>query len=359
MNLEKLRNEIKSFYIGKFFLLLLSFLYRFAFFIKKSFYSAGIINPKSFKKPIICVGNISTGGTGKTTFVISLSKELAKSDIKTAVTMRGYKSGYAKNDVADSKIVGNFFEDQKMADEQKLISLSLKDLGIPVVASKNRKKAIEYAIDRYNPDVLIMDDGFQNFSIKKDLNIVILNINMLYDKILPVGNLRESYLGLKRANFVILNHCELFDSDYIEKAYSYVKKYVDENKIIKASYVISGFLNNVTGEKISLEYFRRNFKDVALFSGIGDNSQFKKMIEKSGFKVLKVWQFPDHYKYSYEELKSINNLRDGLPLLTTYKDSVKFMSKSKEIFSTDIYSADVDIRLSENSIIDSIKKILK
>lgn len=359
MNLEKLRNRIKSFFLGEFFLLFFSFLYRFAFFVKKFFYSAGIIKPKIFKKPIICVGNISTGGTGKTTFVISIAKELAKSDIKTAVTMRGYKSGYSKNEVSDSEMIGNFGEDPKMGDEQKLISLSLKDFGIPVVASKNRKKAIEYAINKYNPKVLIMDDGFQNFSIKKDLNIIILNINMLYDKILPLGNLRESYLGLKRADFVILNHCELFDSDYIEKAYLYVKKYVDENKIIKANYVISGFLNNVTGEKISLEYFRRNFRDVALFSGIGDNSQFKKMIEKSGFKVLKVWQFPDHHKYSYEELKSIDNLREGLPLLTTYKDSVKFMSKSKEIFSADIYSTDVDIKLSENSIIDSIKKILR
>jgi|GEM_PF-169608 len=356
MDIEKIRNNIKKNIFGYSFLFILCLIYKFLFILNK-IVRQKVLKPKRFRVPVICIGNLSAGGTGKTTFVISIAKKLSKKNISLAIAMRGYKSKYSKNEIVETLNKPDFINDEKMSDEQKIISLSLNNFKIPVVASKNRAKAIDYSISRYNPSLVLMDDGFQNFSINKDLKIVILNLNMIYDKLIPLGNLRQDYYSLKEADFIILNHCELFNDEYIKEATGYIKKYVNDKKIINSYYEITGFMDNITGDHISLKNFKSYYKNVCIFSAIGDNTQFKKNIEKNGFKILKSWQFPDHHRYSVEELMSINNLREGLPVLTTLKDSVKFISLSRDIFAKDIYTVDVEMKLSDYSLIDDLLRL--
>lgn len=356
MDIESLRNKIRNNYIGRLFLFLLSYIYYSLFLTKKKIYDFRIIKPKKFSRPIICVGNISTGGTGKTTFVISLSKNLSNSKIKHVIVTRGYKSNVRYNDIIDinDTNIDNMISNSNISDEARLIALSLRGKNVPVISCKNRKKSIEFAINNYSPDIVIMDDGFQNFSIYKDLSIAIINLNKIDDSILPYGNLRERYSGIKRADFVVLNHCELFDDKYIENSFNNLSKY--NKKIIKASYKPIDFIDIITGEKIKLENLI--WKDVAIFSGIGDNSQFKKIIESIKIKVKMSWQFTDHYKYTIQDLISINNIRGRLPLITTMKDAIKFYSIAQEIFKKEIYVMDVDVVGDIQLIISKIKKII-
>jgi tetraacyldisaccharide 4'-kinase len=242
-----------------------------------------------------------------------------------------------------------------LSDEHKLIAISVKKTNVPVIASKNRAKSIEFAISNYNPDVVIMDDGFQNFSITKDLSIVIINVNELDTKLLPLGNFREGYTGIKRADFVVLNHCELFDDVYINEKINYIQKYTDHGNIIKSSYKPSSFIDLIENKKISLNSFKN--KEIAIFSGIGDNTQFKKILEKMGFNILKSWQFSDHHSYTSEELLSINNLREKLILVTTLKDSVKFMAEAEKIFVKNIYALEVNMVNDYEPIISKISSI--
>lgn len=359
MDIENIRDRIKKNKIGYFFLFILSLIYKLVFEFKRVLYKKNLIKSKKFSKPVVCIGNISTGGTGKTTFVLSLSKKLSDAKIKHCIVLRGYKSKLSKNEVAD--INENNFENQiknpYLSDEHKLIAISVKGSSVPVIASKNRIKSIDFAINNYHPDLIIMDDGFQNFSISKDLNILIFNINKIEDKLLPLGNLREGYDAIKRSDFIVLNHCELFDDSYIDDKIKFFKKYTASDRIIRSYYEPSGFIDLIENKRILINSF--NHKDIAIFSGIGDNSQFKKLIEKMGFNVLKSWQFSDHHSYTRQELLSINNLRGGLPLITTFKDSVKFMSDVKEIFVNDIYALEVAMFFDTDMIIKHIFSINK
>ncbi|MEF3280195.1 MAG: tetraacyldisaccharide 4'-kinase [Elusimicrobiota bacterium] len=358
MDIEKIRNEIRKKFWGALLLKFLSFIYYFLFITKKKGHDIGLLKVNKYSKPVICVGNISSGGTGKTTFVISISKKLSNIGIRHTIVLRGYKSESKYNDIIDLNDTNfdRLMLDPAISDESKLIALSLKGLGVPVISSKNRKKSIEFAIHNYNPQLIIMDDGFQNFSIKKDLSIVIINLNMIEDFLLPFGNLRESYNGIKRADFIILNHCELFEKDFIKKSVEKISKYSNK-KIIEAFYKPWGFLDLIKNEKIILSKFK--WKEVAIFSGIGDNSQFKKLLEKYGFIISKSWQFSDHHKYSIQELESINKIRESLPLITTLKDAVKFYSRAKEIFREKIYALDVDIVIDDTTVISKIQEISK
>ncbi|NLH39276.1 MAG: tetraacyldisaccharide 4'-kinase [Elusimicrobia bacterium] len=359
MEIENIRDRIKKNKGGYFFLFILSLIYKFLFKFKKNLYKKNIIKSIKFSKPVVCVGNISTGGTGKTTFVLSLSRKLSNTKIKHCIVLRGYKSKLSKNEVAD--INENNFENQiknpYLSDEHKLIAISVKGNSVPVIASKNRAKSIEFAINNYHPDLIVMDDGFQNFSITKDLNILIFNINKINDKLLPLGNLREGYDAIKGSDFVVLNHCELFDDSYIDERINFFKKYINSDRIIKSYYEPSALIDLIENKRIPINSF--NHKDIAIFSAIGDNSQFKKLIEKMGFNVLKSWQFSDHHSYTREELVSINNLRNGLPLITTLKDSVKFMSDVKEIFLNDIYAFEIEMKCDSDMIIKHIQSINK
>mgnify|MGYP001051717001 CR=1 FL=1 len=348
MDIVKLRDSIKKNKIGYLILYIFSIIYILIFKINKfilfNFYS------NKFSKPIICIGNISAGGSGKTSFVISLSEKLRSIGINHVISLRGYKSKY-KNKIIDSKKI-NVTDDENCSDEHKLIVLATKN-SVPVIASYDRVFAIKYSISKYNPSIVIMDDGFQNFKIKKDLNIVVLNLNSFNDKILPLGNLRESYSGLRRADFVVLNHCELFDEKKIEEVVSYLTKYIKKDKIIKAKYILKGFLNLIDGSYIEIEKFKG--EKVSAFCGLGDNRQFKNFLEMNGLKVSLFWYFEDHHNYNIKDLISIKNLSGDLSVLTTYKDAVKFMKDAKKIFDK-IYAVDIEMKYNDNIIIEEIKK---
>lgn len=240
------------------------------------------VHQRSFKIPIICVGNIYLGGTGKTPLVIYIAKKLLK---------------YNKNPAVIKKFYSDHF------DEHKLINKNLDCL----FTNRLRHQAIKKAEEK-NHDVAILDDGFQDHSVKKDINIICFNSNQLIGNgfTLPAGPLRENINAIKKSQIVLING---------EKNKDFEKKIFNISSSIKIFYSKYLLL-----DKDSLEN-----KNVIAFAGIGNPENFFETLKKNNFKVKKKFIFPDHYEFQKKEIQNLidDSLKNNLELVTTEKDFLR------------------------------------
>jgi len=354
MNLLKIREKLiknKLFYI---ILLLLSKLYLLIIEFREIIYKMGLFKIKIFSTPIICFGNISTGGTGKTSTVILIAKELNKLNKKVAIITRGYKK---QRKTSNTMIISEDNADSA-GDEAKLIYLSLKDYNIPVIVNSRRVKAANVAIENFKPDIILMDDGFQHLELYRDMNIVLINsTEQIEEKILPLGNLRESYKSLKRADIVILTHCENTTENKIENWRNFIIKYKPEIPVIESIHTPDFFFDIINLKKLDISYFKN--KDIVSMSSIGDPRSFEKIISNLNINIKKSWIFPDHYKYNISDIIAIENLRNNLPIITTYKDYVKLPYGWEKIIKKDFYVLSIKISFIGNGYKILTQKILE
>ena len=231
-----------------------------------------------FQIPIICVGNIYLGGTGKTPMCIEIFSILKNLNMRPGFVRKEYSS----------------FQDE--------VNLQ-KKIG-PIYQNKKRIDAIKNAI-KDGINIAILDDGFQDFSVNKNLSIVCFNEKQWVGNGFPIpsGPLREELSSLKRADCVILNG---------EKNINIEKKIYSKNKLIKIFYIKYKSLNI------------DNFKDkkVIAFAGIGNPINFFDLLKENNIDIIEKIKFPDHYNYTKEDLeKLISKAKSsGGMLLTTEKD---------------------------------------
>ena len=258
----------------------------------------------SFKIPVICVGNIYVGGTGKTPLSIMIAQELIKHKKKPAIIKKYYS---------------------EHIDEHNLINNSLDCLFL----DKQRSKAINHAENKQY-DIAILDDGFQDYSIKKNLNILCFNSNQLIGNgmTLPSGPLRESINAIKRTQIVVINGNK---NELFEKKISSISNKV---KIFYSRYLPK-----------NVEEFKN--KKLFAFAGVGNPSNFFKLLSDNNLNVHKKLSFPDHYKFSKSEIQKMidESLKNNLELVTTEKDyfrikhygfqHIKFLKIKLEILEKD------------------------
>jgi len=233
----------------------------------------------SFKIPVICVGNIYVGGTGKTPLSIMIARELIKHNKKPAIIKKYYS---------------------EHIDEHNLINNSLDCLFL----DKQRFKAINNA-EKKKYNIAILDDGFQDYSIKKNLNILCFTSSQLIGNgmTLPSGPLRENLNALKRTQIVLING---------NKNESFEKKILNISNKIKIFY--SKYL------PINIEEFKD--KKLFAFAGIGSPTNFFKLLKENNLNVYKKLEFPDHYQFSKLEIQKMidESKKNNLELVTTEKD---------------------------------------
>lgn len=257
-----------------FFLLPISIFFQFLIILKK------IIKKKEkFSIPIICVGNIYLGGTGKTPLCIELAKILKKANKKIAIVKKFYKT----------------HEDEFSLIESKKIKLF-----------KNRSRAVSIKnaeLDKF--DCVILDDGFQDTSIWKDLNIVCFNEEQLAgnEMTLPSGPLRESLSSLKNSQIIVIN-------GKVNEIFEQKIKAISNNVSIYYSKYVPNNLHQFKDQKL------------LAFAGIGNPRNFFGLLEKNNLQIEKKVSFPDHYNYSIKELHDLVNfsLKNNLKIITTEKD---------------------------------------
>lgn len=266
----------------------------------------------TFRIPIICVGNIYIGGTGKTPISVLLARELTKKGKKPAIIRKFYKNHY---------------------DEYNLITKYFKNL----ITNKDRVPAINNAI-QIGCDSVILDDGFQDHKIKKDLNILCFNLKQKIGNgyVLPAGPLRENLNSLINAHIIILNG----QRDKIFEKY-----------ILKYNKKLSIFYSKYIPEKI----YQIKKKKIYAFAGIGNPQNFFDMLEDNNVIIVKKKIFPDHYQFTKKEILEIirDAKRKKLKIVTTEKD----YNRIKQFNFKEIIHVKIDLKITGKDKL--IKKILK
>ena len=261
--------------------------------------------PKKFNVPIICVGNAIAGGGGKT----PLTMELAKLFIKKNYDVHIIKKQYKSKNKQDVKIVHKSSDPFLVGDESVLISRVTKTW-----LAKNRKVGIEKAINK-GASLIILDDGYQDYSIIKDFNILTINQNQQFGnrKIIPAGPLREKV------------------EDAIQKADSiffYGNKNSLDLSILRSTKPIT-FVKMILDKDIIKKI--KN-KKILAFSGIAHPQNFFNALTRNGLKLKRKIEFSDHYRYTISDFEKIILISSKLNLIavTTEKDYVKVPKKFKK-----------------------------
>ncbi|MCJ7509140.1 MAG: tetraacyldisaccharide 4'-kinase [candidate division Zixibacteria bacterium] len=306
-------------------MIILSRLYYFVIRIRKFFYGIGIFKRYKLNAKVISVGNITWGGTGKTSFVSFLVKELTERNQKIAILIRGYKRKEKKMITITSNTKD--LDWRKVGDEACLLATQLD--SIPIIVSKNRVKSGKEAIDKYSPDFLILDDGFQHLKLMRDLDIVMIDASDPFGngKLLPAGKLREPIGNIKRADILVLNRA---DKAYNNKMglINKLREYNSIAPVIETKYMVEKIYNLENEGKIILPSQVKD-KKILGFCGIGNAQSFKQTLEDLGVNLLKFIVFPDHYAYKDKDIKEIE--REALNrkanfVLTTEKDKIRLIS---------------------------------
>ena len=261
-------------------------------------------NEKSFQTKIVCIGNCSVGGDGKTSTVLSLIKLYKSRNIKVAVLLKGYKG----------KI--------KVPTQVNIVNHSAVDVGDEALLyvehartfiSNDRLKGINFIITQFSPDVILIDDGLQDFRIKKDKSILVINGERGFGNgfLLPVGPLRQSpSSAMKLADIIII-----VGDDKGNSLDAYKSKF--KNKLfLKAE---------ITCEKNQID------KNYFAFSGIGNNSGFINTLDTNNYNLTKIKLFPDHYYYTDTDIKNIKKYAtdNDLEIITTEKDWKRLNTKQR------------------------------
>jgi len=336
----------------------ISLLYRLIINWRNRLYDHKIFREVKLPCPVISVGNITAGGTGKTPCVIWLSQMLQEQGFKPAVLSRGYggKSSQPVNIVSDGSNI--LLSSTIAGDEPRLIAQSLK--GIPVITGPKRILTGQTAIDNFGVNVLICDDAFQHRQIFRDINLVLLDSQAPLENgyLLPRGSLREPATALHRADAFILTRTNeaMATNGIISRlaAADNIPVFVSSHKpidAVKGDYSIKLPLTELQGKK------------VCAFAGIARPDSFKKLILAAGAQIMSFDIFPDHHRYSQKELADIRNnfLKNNADLLiTTEKDGMRLQEFTE--FLKGIYLLRIELEIIsagdslKNFILEKLKK---
>jgi len=307
---DKRRGMDASFF--KFFLLLGSFIYGALIRSLMLFYA---FRPARLGCKVISVGNITLGGTGKTLLVELVSRYLRDKGHKVAILSRGYKKLR-----------------QEMGDEPLML---LKNLGdVPVIVDRDRARGGQRAVKEYAVDTVILDDGMQQWRLKKDLDIVTISLPQAFGNqhMLPRGILRQPLASLKDAHIFVLTKVNSASS--VKNIKDILNKINPEAPVVESVHEALGFYDiNHPDELLKLNYL--SGKKAGLFSGIADPDSFINLISGLGIKIGLDLRFGDHHNYSEEDLSVIaaKCAKENLEvILTTEKDAARISEAKLKLF---------------------------
>ncbi len=275
--------------------------------VRNFLYERGVLKSRRSQAAVISIGNITAGGTGKTPLVIWLYYFLRGKNINSAILTRGYKTG--TSDI--------------QTDEPALLAANCPDAKI--IVNPDRLSGAKNAVNTFGSKVLILDDGFQHRRLARNLDIVTIDATQPfgYGKILPAGLLREPMNCLRRADAVVITHCENIADERIEKIESTIRK-IKPDITISRSIHQPVVIQYKDGNEQPAEKLQN--KKVYAFCGIANPQSFIRLIENLGAKPTGTKFFNDHHYYSRSDLDQICRTAESLSseiVLTTEKDWTK------------------------------------
>jgi len=271
---------------------------------RKWLYDAAVLRPARAPIPVVSVGNITAGGTGKTPLVEYLVRGLAEQGLRPSVVMRGY--GARRGGTSD---------------EAALLRANL-GRDVPVVEETDRHLGALRAAREFKADVAILDDGFQHLALARDLDVVTVDATCPFGfgRLLPAGCLRERPESLARADAIVLTRTDLPPHEEL----SAIRRRVGElapGALVAESVYEPSALEGAAGRRPVGEIHRRR---VAAFCGIGNPYAFGLAIRRLGAEVVFARRFPDHHPFSAAELDAVAReagAREAVAVVTTQKDA--------------------------------------
>ncbi len=296
---------------------IISLVYSLVIRLRNICYDLGLIRSCSAKVPVISVGNITTGGTGKTPLVIWLGQLLEKKGIDCAILTRGYRT--KKDDLSD---------------EPAMLARSCP--ATKVVVDPDRVRGAARAVDEFDVKLLVMDDGFQHRRLRRDLDIITVDATRPfgYGRMLPAGLLREPAKSIRRADAVVITRFDRTEPEAIEKLEGAIQSINPGVTIAKAVHRHT-HAQLITGEKIGIEALR-GMKAFA-FCGIGNPRAFITRLDDYGLQLVGSKIYNDHHPYTSSDVAEIYSMAEAKQadiILSTQKDWVKtalLADKEREI----------------------------
>lgn len=324
--------------------------------IRNGLYRCGVLKSFDIAAPVISIGNLTTGGTGKTPLVEFVAARLAADGRRVCVLTRGYR-----RQSSGRVLVSNY--DQVLADvsaagdEGLLLAERLRGRAA-VIADANRVAAARWAIENLQSDVFILDDAFQHQQIRRDLNIVTVDAANAWGngKILPAGILREPLKELARADCIVITRAD--ESSQMDHLRIAIRQVAPESRVFTSQ--MKPFAPRpLPGATQTCETLIPHMP-VAAFCGIGNPASFFSLIRRQGHALTYTRAFADHYNYRQSDIDGFIKeaiVRGAKAVVTTAKDAVKI-----ELLHFDIpcYVVDIAIEIDEaqrflNLLKDAVK----
>ena len=299
-------------------------------------YDRGWLPSSTADVPVICVGNLTLGGTGKTPLVAWLARLLISCGQRPAIVSRGYAAAAGH-----------------LSDEAAELGMVLP--GVPHVANRDRIAGVQEAIQRHAATVAILDDGFQHRRLCRDLDLVAIDATDPFGcgHLFPRGLLREPLAGLRRAGAVILTRAATVSPQERTEIQREVRRITGHQPLLwaEASHTARG-LRSADGSTLSLQEL--SGRRVAIVSGIGNPAAFRRTVEAQGAEVVAEMIYPDHHPYPPHDYAHIGQAAHAAAaelIVTTVKDLVKIRQASLRDtplvaleIAIDVLSGEADMR---------------
>jgi len=287
-------------------------------------YRNKFIKRHSFDVPIISVGNLTMGGTGKTPMVYHLAQLFSGHGYRPAIVSRGYggKSTEPVNIVSDGKTL--LLTAKIAGDEPRFLAENLP--GIPVLIGKKRSKVCKKAIEEFLPGVIILDDGFQHLATDRQMDLVLFNQQVLIGDgwVFPGGMLRESISALQRAHAFVITGGDAGEDPKVEAFIAFLKDRYPDRPVFFAPYKVKSICQELNGEECLVD--EDLSEPLFGFCGLANPQSFHATLIQNNINVVGFKEFKDHHYYTDREIQLLFDESKGkgaVGLITTEKDRVK------------------------------------
>lgn len=286
--------------------------------LKNKLYDSGKLQPKKVDAFVISVGNLTTGGVGKTPVVAEIANYLTAKGEKVAIVSRGYGGKLSGvRTVSDGQNI--YFDANQAGDEPRWLAENTKAI---VITAKKRYDGAKFAVDKFGATKIILDDGFQHRKLHRDLNIVLIDSEMGFgnENLLPAGPLREGLEAFSRIDKLVVVSKNT-DHTKAEKYARVMGKKLKKETVVCYTEPDCAYNIFVPDEKIA------DGTSVVAFSAIGQPKQFYQFL--NNYNVLKTVDFDDHHHYTQDDINKLQHIATDLDvksLITTEKDSKKLNS---------------------------------
>ncbi len=308
----------------------LSALYRAVTQTRLAAYNRGLLPVTKLAAPVISIGNLTTGGTGKTPLVEWVCRTLARKQRKVCILTRGYGRPNPGSRVIVSDGSTVLTKAAEAGDEPFLLAQNLKGLAA-VISDPNRSAAGKWAIDNLGAEVFVLDDGFQHLALARDLNILTIDATNPWGggKLLPAGRLREPRSCLSRADCVVVTRAD--QSDELVSLKAEIQRLIGSRPVVRSEMTVKGIsrMNSERPEElVSLS------QPAAAFCAVGNPESFFELLRRTGIDPVFTRTLPDHHQYTQADVDSLmqeSKKAGAQSIITTAKDAVKLQQRKFEL----------------------------